>query len=86
MPETTHAHILLSLDELKSAVSDLIRKVEEQGAQIAETREIVQAWGSVKTGGRFVIGLGKVVAGAGAIYAGAGAIYLFFKHVMGAIR
>ena len=75
------------LERLLSAVatltdegSDLKHEVTDLKAKVEETRDIVEAWQAVKTGGRFLKWIGGVVAAAG----GAAAFVKFgFQQTVG---
>ena len=62
MVEPTHGAILARLDEVAGKVDDL-------KAEVAKTREIVEAWQAFKTGGKFVTWLAKMIASGLAIWA-----------------
>ena len=62
MNEITHA-------EIAEMVTRIEHKVETLTDQVAQTREMVEAWQAVKTGGRAITWLAKVLAGIVAVIA-----------------
>ena len=62
MTEITHA-------EIAEMVTRIEHKVETLTEQVAQTREMVEAWQAVKTGGRAITWLAKVMAGIVAVIA-----------------
>ena len=62
MTEVTHA-------EIAAIVTRIERNVETLTEQVAQTREMVEAWQAVKTGGRAITWLAKVLAGIVAVIA-----------------
>ena len=62
MTEVTHA-------EIAAIVTRIERNVETLTEQVAQTREMVEAWQAVKTGGRAITWLAKVMAGIVAVIA-----------------
>ena len=62
MTEITHA-------EIAEMVTRIEHKVETLTEQVSQTREMVEAWQAVKTGGRAITWLAKVMAGIVAVIA-----------------
>lgn len=59
----------VSHGEILSRIETLTEQVKEMRGEIAETREIIQAWQAVKTGGVFITWIAKVVTGIVALVA-----------------
>ena len=55
--------------ELLKIVREMQATLTNQTSEIAKMREIVEAWGAVKTAGRFIKWLGGIIAALAAIYA-----------------
>jgi hypothetical protein len=55
MSEITHADIAAMVTRIEG-------KLETLGAEVAKTREIVEAWQAVKTGGKAITWLAKLLA------------------------
>ena len=67
--EESQSEMLTEVREMRHQFEAAMRQLEEQTREIAKTREIVEAWGAVKTAGRFIKWLGGIIAALGAIYA-----------------
>ena len=60
--------ILKSFEEMKGSVSDVKQSLVQVEKDVAETKDLVEAWGAVKTAGKFIKWLGSIATGLVAVY------------------
>jgi hypothetical protein len=54
--------------EMRSEMADVKQSLVQVKGDVSETKEIVEAWGAVKTAGKFIKWLGSIATGAVAFY------------------
>ena len=84
-PQPTHAELAARMDRgnekfvvIEKILKDICAKLEpidQMQADIAATKEIVEAWGAVKTFARFIRLFGSVIKWVGGVAIGAAAIW-----------
>jgi len=72
--------LLSAVATLTDEVTGLKREVVDLQTQVKETKEIVEAWGAVKTAGKFIKWFGGIVGAISAIIVG---VKLGLNHVLG---
>jgi len=69
MAETTHPEIARGLAEVKASLAAMHIELKAVADKVDETRDIVEAWQAVKTGGKVITWVAKVGAAVLAIFA-----------------
>lgn len=75
--------LLGAVATLTDEVSGLRHEVADLTKEVSETREIVEAWGAVKTAGKFIKWLGVVFGSLTAIAVG---VKLGIAHMFGSLK
>lgn len=66
---TDEVHALKkTIESLQSETAEIRSKAAVVADDVKATKELVQAWAAVKTGGRFLIWVGKVMVALGAVW------------------
>lgn len=60
--------ILKSFEEVKGSVSEVKQSLAQVEIDVSETKDLVEAWGAVKTAGKFIKWLGSIATGLVAFY------------------
>jgi len=60
----------VSIEKQLAEIADAVKPIPQMQADIAETRELVEAWGAVKLAGRFVKWASGLAAALAVLWAG----------------
>lgn len=60
--------ILKAFGEMRDSVSEVKQSLVQVEKDVSETKDLVEAWGAVKTAGKFIKWLGSIATGLVAFY------------------
>ena len=70
MPQSNLEKLISAVATLTDATNEMQHKIDGLTKEVAQTREIVEAWAAVKTAGKFLRWIGGIGGGIVAIYFG----------------